>query len=266
MTAANYLPTMHEVSINEGGWSDHPDDPGGATMKGIIQREYDAFRKRKGRPLQSVRYITDDEVAEIYRSQYASKVRFDDLPAGVDYATLDGAINSGVSRGSKWLQGALGVKTDGVIGNQTVSAAVASDAVKTIKKMCGARSSFLHGLSTFKVFGKGWSARVARVEATSVAMAQKSRGAQPSGIAASALIESESAKKNSTSASGTAGASALGSGTSATQVDWTHLTGTQSLILIAVVLGGIALAAYLFHRSRTQMARSEAYAAVAAGA
>ncbi|MGO7445115.1 glycoside hydrolase family 108 protein [Rhizobium ruizarguesonis] len=266
MTAANYPPTMHEVSINEGGWSDHPDDPGGATMKGIIQREYDAFRKRKGRPLQSVRYITDEEVAEIYRSQYADKVRFDDLPAGIDYATLDGAINSGVSRGSKWLQSALGVKADGVVGNQTVSAAVAADAVKIIKKMCAARTSFLRGLSTFKVFGKGWMSRVSRVEATSVTMAQRSRGAQPSGVAASAIIESKTAASNSKSSAGTAGASSAGSGTAATQVDWTHLTGTQSLVLIAVIFGGLALAAYLIHRSRTQKARSEAYAAVAAGA
>lgn len=108
--------------------------------------------------------------------------------------------------------------------------------------------------------------RVARVEASSVAMALRTRGAQPSGIAASAQVESKTAASNSKSAAATGTVSTAGSGTTATQVDWTHLTGVESLILIAIVVGGLALAAYLFHRSRTQKARAEAYAAVAAGA
>jgi len=82
-------------------------------------------------------------------------------------------------------------------------------------------------------------------------------GATTVQVATFAKKEAASGKKNATSSSGTARASAVGSGTSATQLDWSHLIGTQSLILIAVALSGLALAAHFTHRSRTQQARSK---------
>lgn len=262
-----YPETMDGITYSEGDYSDHPADPGKATMKGVTQAVFNEYLATEGLRSRSVRLITDAEVAAIYRTRYASKIRYDDLPAGVDYSVMDAAVNSGVSRGAKWLQQSLGVTSDGVIGNNTISAAIKADAIATIKRICAKRTSFLHGLKTFAVFGKGWSSRVARVEAASVSMAKRyGGGATTVQVANFAKKEAASAKKNATSSSGTAGASAVGSGTSATQLDWSNLTGTQSLILIAVVLSGLGLAAYFFHRSRTQQARSEAYAAVAAGA
>ncbi|QIJ44244.1 hypothetical protein G7039_29170 (plasmid) [Rhizobium leguminosarum] len=136
---STYARAMKQIRMFERGWSNLPRDPGGGAMYGIIQREYDAHRVRKDRAQQTVRNITEDEVAEIYRRQYADKVRYDDLPAGVDFATLDGAINSGVSRGSKWLQGALGIAADGVVGSHTVAAAAKADALKTIKAIIANR-------------------------------------------------------------------------------------------------------------------------------
>jgi len=266
MAAFNYPRALKGLRISEGGWSNHPKDPGGATMYGIIQREYDAFRKRKGLPLQSVRLISEAEVAEIYKTQYADKVRFDDLPAGIDYATLDGAVNSGVSRGTKWLQQALGVSADGVVGNQTVSKAVAADARKTIQAMCSKRLGFLQGLKTFSTFGRGWSSRIARVEAEAVSMALSSRGAAPARIADAARIESETARKNSQTVATSAATSGSSGAVTASQVDWFHLGSTGFIVMIVAIAGLAVATVYLVHRRNVQKSRADAYAAVAADA
>ncbi|WP_428427331.1 glycoside hydrolase family 108 protein [Pararhizobium sp.] len=265
MTASNYPASLKLVLKHEGGNVDHPKDPGGRTSRGITKAVYDSWRKSKGQALRDVFTATEAEVAAIYRRNYADKVRFDDLPAGLDYATFDGAVNSGVSRGAKWLQSALGVSSDGVVGAGTVAAATKADAVKTIKAMCAKRMGFLRGLSTFTTFGRGWTSRVAGVEASAVGMALSSKGASKSSILKAAAIESDVASKNSKSAATTSAGSGAASGGAASQADWSNLTGIESILLLAAAAGLVALAIYLIHRSRTQSARAEAYAAVASG-
>lgn len=259
-----YPETIGGIGYSEGGYSNHPADPGKATMKGITQAVFDEYLAAEGLSPRSVRLITDAEVAAIYRTRYANKIRYDDLPAGVDYTTMDAAVNSGISRGSRWLQQSVGVTPDGVIGNQTVAAAVNSDAVTTIKRVCSKRTSFLQGLKTFSVFGKGWSSRIARVEVASVSMAKRYGGATAAQVADFANLESSSAKKKSTASSGAAGGTGVGSGTAATQLDWTHLTGFEIGLLAAGAVGVTAVVVYLIHRSRIQSSRADAYAAVAA--
>ena len=92
----------------EGGFSNHPKDPGGATMRGVTQRVYDAYRINKGEYKQSVGRISDFEVRDIFKRQYWDAVKADELPAGVDYAVFDFAINSGPSRAVKELQRIVG--------------------------------------------------------------------------------------------------------------------------------------------------------------
>jgi lysozyme family protein len=263
---SNFPRSIKGLLVSEGGWSDHPKDPGGATMKGVIQTEYDSYRVAKGRSKQSVRFITDDEVLDIYRSRYADKIRFDDLPMGVDYATLDGAVNSGVSRGAKWLQSAVGVSADGAIGNQTVAAAAKADSIKTVKAMCAKRMSFLRGLTIFSTFGKGWTSRVSRVEAESVSMAMEARGISSKSLAIAMTVEAGSASKKSKTAGTAATGSAATSATSSTQIDTSNLAGLESILLIGAAVGLVVLTVYLIHRYRVQQARSEAYATVAATA
>ena len=103
----------------EGGWSNHPRDPGGPTMRGIIQRVYDGWRDNHGLPRRSVREIADHELRDIYRRSYWDQVRGDELPPGVDLAVFDFAVNSGPARAAKYLQRVLGVKVDGHIGPAT---------------------------------------------------------------------------------------------------------------------------------------------------
>ena len=151
---------LPEVLQHEGGYVNHPKDPGGATNKGITQKTYDSWRDRAGQPRQSVRNIRDDEVTAIYRRGYWDKVRGDELPAGVDYAVFDFAVNSGVSRASKYLQEVVGVTQDGVIGPATIAAVRRHAPVGVIRELCARRLLFLKGLSTWRTFGKGWGTRV----------------------------------------------------------------------------------------------------------
>jgi lysozyme family protein len=166
MTVAIYRPALALVLAHEGGFVNHPKDPGGATNRGITQRVYDGFRRLKGLPARSVKYIEDVEVEAIYKRNYWGLVRGDELPAGVDYAVFDFAVNSGVSRAIKFLQAGLGFtgeNVDGIIGDMTLGrvfeAAKANEEL-LITKYCGERMRFLKSLGTFPTFGKGWTRRV----------------------------------------------------------------------------------------------------------
>ena len=156
----NYLIIQPWILAYEGGFVNHPKDPGGATNQGITQRTYDAYRRRIGHATQSVRMIDNVERDTIYRVQYWDAIRGDDLPGGVDAAVYDFAVNSGPSLAAKYLQRIAGVKQDGVIGLQTLDAVARLDPVVVIDRLCEARMTFLRGLKTWGTFGKGWSRRV----------------------------------------------------------------------------------------------------------
>lgn len=151
------------VLKHEGGYVNHPADPGGATNKGVTQKTYDGWRDKQGLPRQSVRNIADDEVQAIYRRDYWDAIKGDDLPSGVDYAVFDFAVNSGINRASRYLQDVVRVAADGRIGPATLAAVRAMDARDVVNRLCDARMAFLRGLNTFPTFGKGWTARVDEV-------------------------------------------------------------------------------------------------------
>lgn len=158
----NFARALSAVLKHEGGYVDHPSDPGGATNLGIT---FAVLQKWRGKPITKadVKALTQDEAAAIYRANYWDRVRGDDLPAGVDYCVFDFAVNSGVSRSAMYLQEIVGVAPDGKIGPLTLLAVADWDSVTLIESLCGKRMSFLKRLSTFPVFGKGWSARVTGV-------------------------------------------------------------------------------------------------------
>ena len=129
-------------------------------MRGVTQAVYDAWRKKGNLPTQSVRYITDVEVSSIYRQEYWTPICGDDLPAGIDFAVFDFAVNSGVSRAARTLQSVVGVPQDGVIGPATLQATKAYVAFAVTNK----RLAFMKSLSIWPTFGKGWAARIADVK------------------------------------------------------------------------------------------------------
>jgi lysozyme family protein len=174
----NFDKALRLVLRHEGGFVNHPDDPGGATNKGVTQNVYNGWRDRHSLPRQSVRLISDLEVSQIYRRQYWDAVRCDELPAGVDYLVFDAAVNSGPSRSVRWLQSALtatGVptKVDGVLGEATLLACRRhNDHTDLIERACRIRMGFLKSLRHWPVFGRGWAARVTDVHKVATAWAE----------------------------------------------------------------------------------------------
>jgi len=156
----NYPQALKQVLKYEGGYVDHPKDPGGPTNKGVTQAVYDSWRKSQNLPTQSVRAIADSEVAAIYKNLYWDRVSGDNLPDGVDFAVFDFAVNSGVSRAAKTLQGIVGVTQDGQIGPATIQATKTYIAMTVTNK----RLAFMQSLSIWPTFGKGWAARIADVK------------------------------------------------------------------------------------------------------
>jgi lysozyme family protein len=159
----NFDAALAAVLTHEGGYVNHPRDPGGATNKGVTQAVYDDWREDKGLPRLSVRDITPEEVTAIYKLQYWDRVKGDQLPAGVDYCVFDFAVNSGVNRAARYLQQAVGATPDGQIGPATLAAVGCKPPSEVVNDVCDARMEFLRRLTTFATFGRGWSRRVSDV-------------------------------------------------------------------------------------------------------
>lgn len=171
-----YAAALAQVLKAEGGYSNHPKDPGGATMHGITQRVYDAWRRNHEQHVRPVKAVTEVEVAQIYRRQYWDAIRGDDLPAGVDAAVFDAAVNSGTVRAAKWLQAALGVGQDGHIGAVTIYVARQTNRAATAIAVCGLRLAWLKGLKTWSTFGKGWGSRIRELRAFVATLALAKQG------------------------------------------------------------------------------------------
>lgn len=170
MSSCNFGASLAAVLIHEGGFVNDPRDPGGATNKGITQQVYDDWRERHGDEKRSVRFIEEAEVENIYLNRYWRPLNGDRLPDGVDYCLFDFAVNSGVNRAARYLQRAVGVAEDGQIGPMTLGAAAATQPDRLINEICTLRQRYLEQLRTFATFGRGWTRRVAEVEARAKGM------------------------------------------------------------------------------------------------
>lgn len=170
MTAASFDRALSLVLKWEGGYVDHPRDPGGATNLGITIGTLSKWLGRTATKA-NVQALTVATVAPIYRRWYWDACRCDSLPAGVDYAVFDFAVNSGMGRAIMALQRAAGVADDGKFGPITLKAVQNADPKALIRRICTDRLSFLTRLSTWPVFGKGWMNRVQGVEREALKMA-----------------------------------------------------------------------------------------------
>lgn len=141
---------------HEGGFSDHAADPGGKTNFGITE----AVAREAGYP-GDMRELPLQLAKDIYLARYWRPVRADDLPPGIRYAVFDAAVNSGAAQATKWLQRALGVEVDGVIGPKTLAAAYAQDARALRLRMLAQRLRFMAGLPNWPAFSRGWARRIA---------------------------------------------------------------------------------------------------------
>ena len=153
------------VLAHEGGYVDHPKDPGGRTNHGVTQRVWEEWL---GRPVseKEMRALTPTMVKPLYKRKYWDACRADDLMVGVDYAVFDVSVNSGPGRAIKFLQSCVGTTVDGGFGPATLAAVkkAEEDPARLIELYCARRLEFLQSLRTFETFGKGWSRRVQEVK------------------------------------------------------------------------------------------------------
>lgn len=180
MAEENFDACFSHVLGSEGGYQADPNDKGNwtgckvgagtnkGTNWGISACSY---------PELDIKNLSQDDAKEIYREDYWDQTESDLLPYGIDLATFDGGVNSGCSRGAKWLQQAVGVPADGIVGPVTVEAANICDMHETIDRMCDARLTYLQGLDTWDLYGNGWSTRVKNVRTDAHAMQNANPGA-----------------------------------------------------------------------------------------
>jgi lysozyme family protein len=152
----------------EAGYVNNPNDPGGATNKGIIQKEYDAYRTEKKLSNRSVKEIEDTEVRDIYENKYWKMGHCDVMNDKLSLVHFDTIVNVGITQGAKFLQRCLKVKDDGKIGNGTLKALNASNQDSLIPIYLNQRKSFYQKIVNvnpkLQIFLKGWINRVNSVE------------------------------------------------------------------------------------------------------
>lgn len=168
-----FLACMPFVLQEEGGYSNDAHDPGGMTMHGIIQREYDVYRRSKGLSPQWVKNISVDEQNDIYFNQYWLP-HCPLLPVGLDLSVFNINVNGGPTRGTHLLQSTLSIASDGVWGDDTTKhvAAIQPGTVPAlVDRFADIEKAWYRGLANFKYFGNDWIGRAERCRALSVKMA-----------------------------------------------------------------------------------------------
>ena len=156
---ANYDKCLETILHHEGGYVNHPKDPGGETNLGVTKRVYEEHGGTK-----DMKELTVEDVAPIYKKGYWDKMRGDDLPNGLDLCVFDFGVNAGPGRAAKYLQTMIGTTPDGGIGPMTLKAVSEyvekQGLAKAIDNYQEARQAYYEKLSTFDTFGRGWTRRV----------------------------------------------------------------------------------------------------------
>lgn len=151
----NFDDAFHKLLGHEGGFVDHPDDPGGATNWGVTERV-----ARANGYTGDMRNLPVDVAKAIYRKNYWTPIRADDLPPRLRYPVFDAAVNSGNTQAILWLQRAVGADADGKMGPQTITMARSAQPDQAIARMLSARLRFMTNLKNWPSFSRGWARRI----------------------------------------------------------------------------------------------------------
>jgi lysozyme family protein len=160
---SNWANAFKMMLASEGGYVNHPSDPGGMTNLGVTKRVWEEWVGRESNE-KEMRSLTSEMVEPLYKRKFWDACKCDELPSGIDYLVFDFAVNAGVGRSAKILQTAVGVTPDGGIGPITVAAVNAIPEAELVEKFSQAKEDFYRSLNTFETFGKGWLNRVAAVK------------------------------------------------------------------------------------------------------
>ena len=161
---ANYQKCLETILHHEGGYVNHPKDPGGETNLGVTKRVYEAWVMENDLSQKDMKDLLVEDVAPIYKKNYWDRVKGDQLPNGLDLCVFDFGVNAGTGRAAKYLQTMIGTVADGGIGPNTLKAlgnyVEENGLEQTIKNYQEARQEYYESLSTFETFGRGWTRRV----------------------------------------------------------------------------------------------------------
>lgn len=175
MAKGNFDACLAKVLKHEGGFVNHPADPGGMTNLGVTKKVYEEW---VGHPVNEriMRSLTPQHVKALYKANYWDAVRGDDLPLGLDLCVFDFAVNAGVSRAARYLQLMTGSASDGKIGpnslRQLQQYVRTHSLIHSIVRYQELRDAYYRKLKTFPTFGKGWLRRVDDIRAAALRMAQ----------------------------------------------------------------------------------------------
>ena len=164
---SNWDKCLQAILHHEGGYVNHPKDPGGETNLGVTKRVYEEWGGTK-----DMKELTFEDVAPIYKKNYWHKGQGESLPGGLDLCVFDFGVNAGPGRAAKYLQTQIGTIADGGIGPNTLAKLdeymQTNDIQTVIKKYQDVRLDYYKQLKTFETFGRGWTRRVE--ETTQMAM------------------------------------------------------------------------------------------------
>ena len=164
MAKENYEKRLELILHHEGGYVNHPKDPGGETNLGVTKRVYEEWCMSEDLSQKEMVDLTVEDVAPIYKKNYWDRVKGDDLPSGLDLCIFDFGVNAGTGRAAKYLQQIIGTTVDGGIGPNTLQAVfnyIEEVGLKQlIEEYQSGRQSYYESLEIFETFGKGWTRRV----------------------------------------------------------------------------------------------------------
>ncbi|MEA2980272.1 MAG: hypothetical protein QOF09_2095 [Alphaproteobacteria bacterium] len=254
MTAANYHACLTRLLVHEGGYTNHPSDPGGPTNFGITIADYRRYVKSNATAA-DVRAMRLDEAEAIYRSKYWNAQRCDELPRGLDYTIFDYGVNSGFGRSGRVLRRVCGLPdNDWRVTDEVIAAVNKHDPKALVLAVNDERLAFLKRLKTWPVFGAGWGRRVAEVRAASLHMADAKAAA-----AAAPPLTPDTRAKGEVPVSigaqkGTAGAIATAGAAAAQQA---HHHGVRPAIVAGIIIVTVMLVlggwfAWRWHQQRRQ--------------
>ena len=164
----NFDECLKMLLHHEGGYVNHPKDPGGETNLGVTKRVYEKWGGTK-----DMKDLTVEDVAPIYKKEYWDRCKCDDLESGVDWAVFDWAVNSGTGRAAKAIQKICGASQDGAIGPKTLALIGTQNTEYVIEEFGKIRQDFYESLKTFDTFGKGWTRRNKETTAKALEMIQE---------------------------------------------------------------------------------------------
>ena len=159
MAAENWEKCLKLILHHEGGYVNHPKDPGGETNLGVTKRVYEEWGGTK-----DMKDLTVEDVSPIYKKNYWDRIKGDELPSGLDLCVFDFGVNAGTGRAAKYLQRLVDTTVDGGIGPNSLKAVnehVSRWSIEqTIDNYQAERQKYYERLKTFETFGRGWTRRV----------------------------------------------------------------------------------------------------------